>query len=103
VPPILHAGGGVVKPGGILQNAGMFLIDFQQSPRRAFLHGFLKGLAAPVMLFHAEAPLALPSITPLPVRRVSDAEALAGDWRRVGADLGAVIARHGQGTPQDAR
>lgn len=73
----------------------MFLIDFQRTPAQAFRHGFLKGLAAPVMLFHTEA-LSLPAVAPLVTPLRSDSEALAGDWRRVGGDLRRAIARHGE-------
>lgn len=74
----------------------MFLIDFKRTPPQAFRHGFLKGLAAPVMVFHAELLPDIPAIAPVPLPARSDREALAGDWRRVGGDLRAALARHGE-------
>lgn len=74
----------------------MYLIDFSSPPKRAFVRGFLKGLAAPVMLFDVEVA---PALAPVEVIRApdrTDAQALAADWRRIGGDLRAVMARHGQ-------
>lgn len=78
------------------QNAAMFLIDFKRTPTQAFRHGFLKGLAAPVMLFHVEALSPPRLVPPVPMPERTDAEALAADWRRVGSDLRAALARHGE-------
>lgn len=74
----------------------MILIDFNGSPAQAFRRGFLKGLAAPVMLFSAGNFPAPRAAAPLTVPARSDAEALAGDWQRVGDDLRRALARHGE-------
>ncbi len=69
----------------------MFIIDFNSNSRSAFWHGFVKGLAAPVCLYHSEALPAIkveyvkPSVAP------SAKDALALDWRHVGQDLRGVI------------
>ncbi len=78
----------------------MFLIDFRLPAHRAFMHGFMKGLGAPVLLFHTEMAPDVPLVSPLaaPTRPID--QTLVGDWYRVGADMQAVIARHyGQTTP----
>lgn len=74
----------------------MFLLDFRRAPAQAFRHGFLKGLAAPVLLFHAEPLPPAAIVAPVAMPERSDREALAGDWRRVGGDLRAALARHGK-------
>lgn len=69
----------------------MFIIDFNSDRKRAFLHGLVKGLAAPVCLYHAEAlpPIKVEFIKP-PLTR-HPAQVLAEDWYRVGDDLYSVI------------
>jgi len=74
----------------------MFLIDFKHRQSQAFLHGFVKGLAAPIMLFNVEGAPGIPRVDPVALPQRTDREALAGDWRRVGDDLRAVITRHGE-------
>lgn len=74
----------------------MILIDFNGSPAQAFRHGFLKGLAAPALLFNVDAVPAPIAVAPLTVPPRTDAEALAGDWQRVGDDLRRALARHGE-------
>jgi hypothetical protein len=72
----------------------MYRIDFKQTPRQAFWHGFLKGMAAPVMLFDPEP---LPKIPPARFiePRVADVPgvwgAIGSDWRRVLGDFGRAI------------
>lgn len=78
----------------------MFLIDFHHTPQQAFFHGFLKGLSAPVMLFHAEPAPGVPPIGSVMLSTVSPGQSLADDWRRIGADLSAVISRHGEGADE---
>lgn len=75
----------------------MILIDFTANPRAALAHGFLKGMAAPALLFADFAPPAVPKVEPLPRLAPpsgSDAERLAGDWAAIGGDLARVIERH---------
>ncbi len=74
----------------------MYLIDFTRSAARAFAHGFLKGLAAPVMLRHAET---MPRVRARIIKTPGPAsveEALARDWRRVGRDICAAIEAYEQ-------
>lgn len=61
-------------------------IDLTTTPRKAFFHGFWKGLAAPLMLFgsHSLPAQAQPGeFQPLPNRMTSPAQ----DWIRVGNSL----------------
>lgn len=74
----------------------MFLIDFNTDAAQAFRHGFLKGLAAPTLLFNVDAVPAPIAVAPLTVPPRTDAEALAGDWQRVGADLRTALGRYGE-------
>ena len=80
----------------------MYLLNFKDSPQQSFAHGFLKGLAAPVMLFHSEAAPPVPEVEYLqpPIGSVRDA--LAGDWKKIGGDMKVVIGRHGKVTDKDA-
>ncbi len=75
----------------------MYILDFENSPHQAFLHGFAKGLAAPVCLYHIEPPPVIPHtfITPpsLTVR-----QAIESDWARVGSDFNEAVSRYGAPT-----
>lgn len=69
----------------------MFILDFSSDKRSAFLHGLLKGMAAPVSLSHSEP---LPQVRVKYVRPVlaeSVTEAIRSDWRKIGCDLASVI------------
>jgi len=69
----------------------MFIIDFNSDRKRAFLHGLVKGLAAPVCLYHGEVlPQVKVEYVKPPTGR-GTAQALAEDWYRVGGDLYSVI------------
>lgn len=74
----------------------MYVIDFRNSRRKAFAHGFMKGLAAPVMLFHSEQAPALPQVQYLVPPTTPIHDVIASDWRRIGADIARVIERHGK-------
>lgn len=69
----------------------MFILDFNKDARQAFAHGFLKGLAAPTSLYHAET---LPSVHVQyvqPSTAKTATEAIRTDWRKIGQDLRCVI------------
>lgn len=81
----------------------MELIDFTASPARAFRRGFLKGLAAPCLLFADFPPPPLPQVRPLPAPAPlaplpalsgADAERLGRAWAAIGHDMARVLARH---------
>lgn len=63
----------------------MLLIDFNSKPRVAFAHGFLKGLAAPVVLFGNFAAPQIPAVQQIvpPGQRST----IAGDWSKIGDDI----------------
>ena len=68
----------------------MFILDFDSDSPRAFVHGFIKGLAAPVCLYHSEA---LPKVRVQhvqPCLSKSAAEAIGTDWARLGSDIRVV-------------
>ena len=64
----------------------MALINFNDTPTRAFVRGFWKGMAAPLMLFSSfsvPAEVKVPEFKPLPRPRSG-----AGDqWLKVGEAL----------------
>ncbi len=81
----------------------MELIDFSASPARAFRRGFLKGLAAPAMLYADFSPPPLPQarplpelqpLAPLPKLAGTDGERLGAAWAAVGRDMAHVFAEH---------
>lgn len=81
----------------------MQLIDFNDSKAGALAHGFLKGLAAPVMLFHTEAAPKVPPVTFLqPVMR-SDFESMQHDWKMIGSDMQSVVKRYEQNQTNTTR
>ncbi|KJV06234.1 hypothetical protein [Methylocucumis oryzae] len=74
----------------------MVIIDFSNTKKEAFLRGFEKGLAAPVMLFgHFQAPNVntIPQVT---VQSIEIGEAIENDWKAIGTDLRNVIEHHGK-------
>lgn len=81
------------------------LLHFDDLPRQAFVRGFVRGLAAPVALFGTYTAPAIPKpITIVPPSHYrSDAEALAGDWQRVGAALRNTLQAHGTPKPKATR
>ena len=78
----------------------MFTLDFRGGRRRALAHGFLKGLAAPVMLYHLEDAPSIPQFVEIKPPNYSIAEALAGDWVRIGKDMSKVIEQNGKVTAE---
>lgn len=79
----------------------MFIIDFHASRRKAFQHGFMKGLAAPVMVFGA---FTAPDVTAPPVLQmphISVGEALASDWAKIGYDIKRSVSEYGEESAQD--
>jgi hypothetical protein len=72
------------------------ILDFDQSKRSAFLRGFAKGLAAPVVLFSTHTLPQLAPVAPIvpPSHPGGDAGAMSSDWARVGSSLRAAVACH---------
>jgi hypothetical protein len=64
-------------------------------PQAAFLHGMVKGLVAPFILYgHFTMPAAMPVVEAVqPVRMRPEARS---DWEAVGADVRAALSRYGE-------
>ncbi|MDO5675294.1 MAG: hypothetical protein Q4G66_10330 [bacterium] len=67
----------------------MTLIDFTKDREKAFRHGFMKGLAAPVMLFGVFSTPEIPQVEPIdlnelipPKNILDDMETVQGDFIR---------------------
>jgi hypothetical protein len=76
----------------------MQLIDFNNSKNRALAHGFIKGLCAPIMLFHSEQAPSIPRIDFIKPLQRSDFEAIKGDWNKIGNDIKIVVDKYGETT-----
>ena len=74
----------------------MVIIDFSNTSKQAFMHGFSKGLAAPVMLFGQFTAPPLRDIKQITSPSLSDEMALFNDWKTIGADFNNVIAKYGK-------
>ena len=73
----------------------MFILDFDADGKQAFKHGFLKGLAAPVCLFHSEpAPKARVVLPLVRVGRANARDALRSDWQKVGNHIRGAMNEH---------
>jgi hypothetical protein len=72
------------------------IIKFVGTKRTAFARGFMRGLAAPAVLFSSHAAPALPEVAQVvpPLRPCGDAGALASDWERVAGGLTAAVQKH---------
>lgn len=65
----------------------MFTLDFDSTPASAFLHGFVKGLAAPVSIYHVEHAPPVPSYTPVIYQRTSTCNVMQRNFGIVGGRL----------------
>lgn len=72
----------------------MFVLDFKHTSRQAFFHGIMKGMAAPLMLYHVEPALHIPAPAPIRPCMPSVKDALVRDWARVGDDMYAALDAH---------
>lgn len=81
------------------------LINLSSSPRKAFAHGLLKGLAAPVMLFASNRAnveiLPLPELPRVPQVQVPESIRTMTDMQRLGADFHAVVLRYEAASPSE--
>lgn len=73
----------------------MFTLNFSKPPREAFRLGFLKGMAAPALLYHVEPLPVLPEVMTVSAPSYPVSQAMARDWAALGRDLKAVVSRHG--------
>ncbi|MFM8441994.1 MAG: hypothetical protein ACKN9W_01475 [Methylococcus sp.] len=72
----------------------MAIINFSDTSQQAFLRGFQKGLASPVMLFGSFQAPRMDAIPQISVPAIDAREALENDWRVIGIDLNNVIQRY---------
>jgi hypothetical protein len=70
----------------------MILIDFYASPAKSFLHGFMKGLAAPLVLFGRFQAPELPEV--MTVSATASVNGMSRDWISVSHDLSTAIAKN---------
>lgn len=71
------------------------LLDFSHNKKDAFLNGFVKGLAAPIMLFGMFPIPPLADITYISTDTISQ-KSLYDDWNVIGSDFAKVISTHGK-------
>jgi hypothetical protein len=69
----------------------MVTLNFKHASWRAFWQGFLKGMAAPVMLFDFESRTPRFTFEPVQRKTLSVEEALASDWMRIGNEMRAQM------------
>lgn len=76
----------------------MVIIDFSSTSKKAFLHGFSKGLSAPVMLFGKfnAPPLRKYDLVVSPAK--DDGLMLENAWSKIGQDFKNVMTKYGEET-----
>lgn len=78
----------------------MLLINFSETPKKAFARGFIKGLAAPMVLFGNYPAPSLPELKWVTIPKESTDQMLINDWIKIGNDINRVIVLHGQTTQE---
>ncbi len=74
----------------------MLMLNYEATQAESFRHGFIKGLAAPIMLFGSfQVPKTIDVIT-VEATQQQVANPLANDWAMVGHDLRSAISAYGQ-------
>jgi hypothetical protein len=76
----------------------MLIINFSNTPKQAFAHGFIKGLAAPMILFGNYTAPPLPEINWISLPSDSPDQSLANDWKNIGTDFKNAIVIYGKNT-----
>lgn len=73
----------------------MLILNFNTTLRKAFSHGFVKGLAAPYLIYGS---FASPAPQQVDIVRVPEAQhpdgALAADWSKIGLDVKSALAQY---------
>ena len=64
--------------------------------RSSFFRSFMEGLAAPTLLDSMYRLPAIPYLARVTVPNITCEQALASDWKKIGADFYSVIERHGK-------
>ena len=65
----------------------MFVIDLDSTAKDAFVHGFVKGLAAPACLYHSEPLPKLVDVATVVCKAETPTQRMANSWRSVGDDM----------------
>lgn len=74
----------------------MLMLNYEATQAESFRHGFIKGLAAPIMIFGSfQVPKTIDVIT-VEATQQQVANPLANDWAMVGQDLRSAISAYGQ-------
>ena len=73
----------------------MLLIDFKLPPKQSFKKGFLKGMAAPVVMFGNFSVQRVPSVQLVKSGAVNSNQAMSANWKAVNSDLSTAIVEYG--------
>lgn len=74
----------------------MEILNFSNTPRQSFIHGFLMGLASPAMLFGSFAAPVLHEVRLIPLSPPSADQALNDAWKKIAMDFNNVVINHGK-------
>ena len=69
----------------------MNILNFSQTPKQAFVSGFIKGFTAPSVLFGQRKIPKLHEVRMISIPQINDAEDFKNDWQVVGLDLTKAI------------
>lgn len=72
----------------------MVILDFSHSKTQAFTNGFMKSIASPATLFMRREIQPIQPVQLISYQAVQDADALKGDWLKIGQDLKTVMERY---------
>lgn len=72
----------------------MVILDFSHSKKQAFTNGFMKSIASPAALFMRREIQPIEPVKFISYQNVQDADALKGDWLKIGQDLKMVMERY---------
>ena len=72
----------------------MEILNFSNTPRQSFIHGFLMGLASPAMLFGSFTAPILHEVRLIPLPPLSADQALNNDWKKIAMDFNNVVINH---------
>ena len=74
----------------------MLLFDLTLSKEQAFANGFMKGVAAPLVLFSNFAAPKLQEVSYVKPQTTTVNQAITGDWVMVGNDISVAAGKYGK-------
>lgn len=74
----------------------MEILNFSNTPRQSFIHGFLMGLASPAMLFGSFTAPILHEVRVISLPLLSNDQALNNNWEKIGMDFNNVVVNYGK-------